>query len=153
MRLPTPTTRSSKEKTANRFDINIEEDLIEEVVRVVGYDQMPSHRLHSTDAIGIIPEKLRSVQDLKQQLSGLAYQEVINYSFVGEKSLSDIKLDTHAFPLANPLNKEMAVMRTHLLPGVLANIKANLARQEHCLALEYIYLTHSPDLQDRYFSY
>ena len=118
-----------------RFDLAISEDLIEEVVRVVGYDQMPSHRLHSTDAIGIIPEKLRSVQDLKQQLSGLAYQEVINYSFVGEKSLSDIKLDTHAFPLANPLNKEMAVMRTHLLPGVLANIKANLARQEHCLAL------------------
>ncbi len=118
-----------------RFDMAIAEDLIEEVVRVVGYDLMPSHRLHSTDAIRVIPEAIKHSNEIKTQLSDLAYQEVINYSFVAEKQLSDLNLDTHAFSLANPLNKEMAVMRTHLLPGILANIKSNLARQEHDLAL------------------
>ncbi len=118
-----------------RFDLAISEDLIEEVVRVVGYDQMPSHRLASTDAIRIIPEQLKQIRFIKNQLADLGYQEVINYSFVGEKQVSDLKLAQDVFALANPLNKEMAVMRTHLLPGVLNNIKSNLARQEHELAL------------------
>ncbi len=118
-----------------RFDLAIAEDLIEEVVRVVGYDQMPAHRLLSTDAISVIPEQLRQARFLKQQLTDLSYQEVVNYSFVGERQLVDLGLDADAFGLANPLNKDMAVMRTHLLPGVLANIKANLARQTQDLAL------------------
>lgn len=118
-----------------RFDLAIAEDLIEEVVRVVGYDQMPAHRLVSTDAIRVIPEAIRQWRHLKQQLTDLSYQEVINYSFVGEKQLSALGLDAHGFALANPLNQDMAVMRTHLLPGILANIKANLARQNHDLAL------------------
>ncbi len=118
-----------------RFDLAIAEDLIEEVVRVVGYDQMPAHRLHSTDAIAVIPEAVKQLRLLKQQLADLSYQEVINYSFVGEKQLSELGLDDDMFALANPLNKEMAVMRTHLLPGVLSNIKTNLARQAQDLAL------------------
>ena len=118
-----------------RFDLAIAEDLIEEVVRVVGYDQMPSHRLVSTDAIRVIPEEIRQLRQVKQQLSDLSYQEVINYSFVGEKQLTELGLDQDVFALANPLNKEMAVMRTHLLAGVLSNIKANLARQVQDLAL------------------
>ncbi|MGJ8662858.1 MAG: phenylalanine--tRNA ligase subunit beta [Marinicella sp.] len=118
-----------------RFDLAIAEDLIEEVVRVVGYDQMPAHRLHSTDAIRVIPEEFKQLRQIKQQLGDLSYQEVINYSFVGEKQLVDLGLESDMFALANPLNKEMAVMRTHLLPGVMANIKANLARQVQDLAL------------------
>lgn len=118
-----------------RFDMAIAEDLIEEVVRVVGYDQMPSHRLHSTDAIRVIPEAIRHTQTIKTQLSEMGYQEVINYSFVAEKQLQNLDLEAGGFALANPLNNDMAVMRTHLLPGVLANIKANISRQEADLAL------------------
>jgi len=118
-----------------RFDLAIAEDLIEEVVRVVGYDQMPSHRLHATDAISVIPEEIKQLRFLRQQLADMSYQEVINYSFVGEKQLESLGLGADVFGLANPLNKDMAVMRTHLLPGVLANIKSNLARQVQDLAL------------------
>ncbi len=118
-----------------RFDMAIAEDLIEEVVRVVGYDQMPSHRLHSTDAIRVIPEAVRHTLTIKTQLSEMGYQEVINYSFVAEKQLQNLGLEADGFALANPLNNDMAVMRTHLLPGVLANIKANISRQEADLAL------------------
>jgi phenylalanyl-tRNA synthetase beta chain len=82
----------------------------------------------------VSPESIKQTRAIKTQLCDLAYQEVINYSFVAEKQLIDLGLDAHAFGLANPLNKEMAVMRTQLLPGMLANIKFNLARQEQDLA-------------------
>jgi len=118
-----------------RFDMAIAEDLIEEVVRVVGYDAMPSHRLHSSDAIRIIPEALRQDHALKLQLCDLGYQEVINYAFVAEKQLAALGTEGHGFALANPLNNDMAVMRTNLLAGVLANIKANVSRQHTDLAL------------------
>lgn len=118
-----------------RFDMSIAEDLIEEVVRVIGYDQMPAHRLHSTDAIRVIPEAVKHTQAIKNQLSDLGYQEVINYSFVAQKQLENLGLVKHVYALANPLNNDMSVMRTHLLPGILANIKSNLARQEQDLAL------------------
>lgn len=118
-----------------RFDLAIAEDLIEEVVRVIGYDQMPAHRLHADDSIRPIPEQIRRQDEIKMQLIDLGYQEVINYSFVAEKQLQDLQQQQHAFPLANPLNQEMSVMRTGLLAGVLANLKANIARQHHDLSL------------------
>ncbi|MFC3195809.1 phenylalanine--tRNA ligase subunit beta [Marinicella sediminis] len=118
-----------------RFDMAISEDLIEEVVRVVGYDAMPSHRLHSSDAIRVIPEALRKDHAIKSQLCDLGFQEVINYAFVAEKQLAAVGMAEHAFALANPLNHDMAVMRTGLLAGVLSNIKSNLARQHHDLSL------------------
>ncbi len=112
-----------------RFDLAISEDLIEEVVRVVGYDQMPALRLHSTDAIRVIPEELRQDSQIKAHLADLGYQEVINYAFVPAKQLQDLGVEAGSITLANPLNKDMAVMRTQLLGGVLQNIKANMARQ------------------------
>jgi phenylalanyl-tRNA synthetase beta chain len=118
-----------------RFDMAITEDLIEEVVRVVGYDAMPSHRLHSSDAIRVIPEAMRQDHAIKLQLCDMGFQEVVNYAFVAEKQLAALGTEQHAFALANPLNNDMAVMRTGLLAGVLANIKANLARQHSDLAL------------------
>ncbi|MCF6301297.1 MAG: phenylalanine--tRNA ligase subunit beta, partial [Proteobacteria bacterium] len=117
-----------------RFDLSIAEDLIEEVVRVVGYDQMPATRLHSTDTIRVIPEQIQQSRLIHAQLAQLSYQEVINYSFVAEKQLSAIHLLNNSFALANALNNDMAVMRTSLLPGLLANIKHNLTRQHNDLA-------------------
>ncbi|WP_154223174.1 phenylalanine--tRNA ligase subunit beta [Marinicella rhabdoformis] len=118
-----------------RFDLAIAEDLIEEVVRVVGYDQMPALRLHSTDAIRVIPEQMRQDKQIKAHLADLGYQEVINYAFVPEKQLQDLGVADGGIALANPLNKDMAVMRTQLLGGVLQNIKSNLARQSGDLSL------------------
>lgn len=118
-----------------RFDLAIAEDLVEEVVRVVGYDQMPALRLHSTDAVRVIPEQIRQDKQIKLQLADMGYQEVINYAFVPEKQLQDLGAAEGGIALANPLNKDMAVMRTQLLGGVLQNIKANMARQNSDLSL------------------
>ncbi|KAA3650926.1 MAG: phenylalanine--tRNA ligase subunit beta [Proteobacteria bacterium] len=118
-----------------RFDLSIAEDLIEEVVRVVGYDQMPADLLHSDDVINSLPEQQALPIVIKKQLVAKGFQEVINYAFVAEQQLTDSHLEQSAYSLANPLSKDMAVMRTHLLPGILANIQANRAHGEMNLAL------------------
>lgn len=118
-----------------RFDLSIAEDLIEEVVRVVGYDQMPADLMHSDDVIHIAPEQQVVPMTIKKHLVAMGFQEVINYAFVAEKQLSNSYLDAQAYALANPLNKELAVMRTHLLPGILSNIQANRAHGELDLAM------------------
>ncbi len=117
-----------------RFDLSIAEDLIEEVVRVVGYDQMPADLLHSDDVIHTIPEQQVLPITVKKQLVDMGFQEVINYAFVSEKQLVNCSLAESAYALANPLTKDMAVMRTHLLPGLLANIQDNRAHGELDLA-------------------
>lgn len=118
-----------------RFDLSLAEDLIEEVVRVVGYDQMPADLLHSDDVIHTLPEQQASPITVKKQLVAKGYQEVINYAFVSEKQLQDCHLAESGYALANPLTRDMAVMRTHLLPGILVNIQANRAHGELNLAL------------------
>lgn len=118
-----------------RFDMDIAEDLIEEVVRVVGYDAMPATRLMADDAVRVIPEQIRSENSIKMHLANLGYQEVINYAFVPEKQLVQLGQSAGAFALANPLTQDMAVMRTHLLGGLLQNIKANVARKYNDLSL------------------
>ena len=112
-----------------RFDIAIAEDLVEEVVRVLGYDAMPQIPLQFSEDIRIIPESVRPDEGIHTQLHQLGYQEVINYAFVAEKSLQQLDAAEGAIALANPLSQDMAVMRTTLLPGMLANVKHNLDRQ------------------------
>ena len=112
-----------------RFDIAIPEDLVEEVVRVLGYDKMPQIPLQSAEHINIIPERVRPDDSMHTQLHQLGYQEVINYAFVSEKSLAQLGVADKAIALANPLSQDMAVMRTTLLPGMLGNLKHNLDRQ------------------------
>ncbi len=118
-----------------RFDVSIAEDLIEEVVRVVGYDSMPATALSGHMHCRAMPETLRSEAQLADHLHALGYQQVINYSFVSEKQLQDARLDAHAFALANPLNRDLAVMRTSLLPGLLENVKHNVSRQHTDMSL------------------
>ncbi len=117
-----------------RFDLSIAEDLIEEVVRVVGYDQMPADLLNSDDVIHTLPEQQVQPITVKKQLVDRGFQEVINYAFVSEKQLVNCYLAETGYALANPLTQDMAVMRTHLLPGLLANIQANRAHGEMDLA-------------------
>lgn len=112
-----------------RFDISIEEDLIEEVGRIYGYQNLPM-RLPQ-----VIPVKHQgyehfiSVGTLKNTLINRGYQEVINYSFI------DPKLDALCFvraglALQNPISQDMSIMRQGLIPGLVSTFKANLNRQQ-----------------------
>lgn len=120
---------------SSRFDINIEEDLIEEVVRLIGYDKMPSENLSGESVIMQSPEEIIPHHLIKQQMLDLGYQEAINYSFVSEKQLQAFGLDEDTIALKNPLTEEFAVMRTSLLPGMVETIKYNLRRQNDSLRM------------------
>jgi len=112
-----------------RFDILIEEDLIEELARIHGYDRIPATLPGGAARVGA-PSELRLSDDaVRAQLVAREYFETINYAFVDAAWLRAWQLDAAQVPLANPLSAELAVMRTSLLPGLLAALQRNLARQ------------------------
>lgn len=118
-----------------RFDIEIAEDIIEEIARLNGYDQIPLSALRSEQNIHSVNESRKPEKAIHVALNQMGYQEVINYAFVAEKSLQTLNALHNVVPLSNPLNHDMAVMRTTLLSGVLMNVKHNLDRQFADLSL------------------
>ncbi len=119
----------------SRFDMAIEEDLIEEVVRIVGYDNMPSSNLFGESVIMQLPEAIISTNHIKTQLTTLGYTEAINYSFVSQKQLDELNIANGSIPLKNPLTEEFAIMRTSMLPSMLQTVKYNLRRQNDSVKL------------------
>ncbi len=113
-----------------RFDLAIEEDLIEEVARIHGYDAVPTTlpggatRLVAP-AEGEVPE-----HHLRRALAGRGYLEAINYAFVDAALLERWQADDKVVPLANPLSAELGVMRPRLLPGLVDALARNAARQQ-----------------------
>lgn len=118
---------------SDRFDIEIEEDLIEEIARIFGYDNIPASLPAGELNPGIIPEGLVRTQNIQQALCSAGYTEAINYSFTSIKLLKTFSMDEHVLPLANALNADLAVMRTALLPGLMETAQRNLRRQQERL--------------------
>ena len=114
---------------SNRFDIEIAEDLVEEIVRMVGYDNMPSVDLITENNILLLPEEKITKNRVRTQLNQLGYQEAITYSFISEKQLQNYGFAENSIPLKNPLTEEFAIMRTSLLPGIMETANYNLRRQ------------------------
>jgi phenylalanyl-tRNA synthetase beta chain len=113
-----------------RFDLAIEEDYVEEVARVHGYDRVPSAPPRSGLRMVPVAEGQRTRFELRELLATLGYQEVVNYSFVSEESERDFAGNDHPVRLANPIAAQMSVMRTTLLGGLVATLRANLNRGE-----------------------
>jgi phenylalanyl-tRNA synthetase beta chain len=112
-----------------RFDIEIEEDLIEEVVRVYGFENIPALPPVAANAMLIAPENKRSLFTLRRQIADLDYQEVVNYSFVEEAWEKDFCGNDNAIKLQNPIASQMGVMRTSLIASLVANARYNLNRK------------------------
>jgi len=113
-----------------RFDLNIEEDFIEEVARIRGYEQVPAVAPQSSVPMLPVTEALVSRATLKRRLVGLGYQEVLNYSFIPEDWEKDFAGNTSPVRVANPIASHMEVMRTQLLGGLLETLRHNLNRGE-----------------------
>ncbi|RFF28000.1 MULTISPECIES: phenylalanine--tRNA ligase subunit beta [unclassified Wenzhouxiangella] len=112
-----------------RRDIEIEADLIEEVARIYGYDRLPTRHPGGEIVVKAPPETRTSERALRQQLAARGFQEVIAWSFVSQAELDALSMGEGAQALANPLSREMAVLRTSLLPGLLNVAGRNLRRQ------------------------
>ena len=112
-----------------RFDIEIEEDLIEEVARVYGFENIPALPPVAAQAMHIAAESNRSPFVVRRQLADLDYQEVVNFSFVDEEAEQDFSDNPDPIRLLNPIASQMSVMRSQLLSGLVNNVRYNLNRK------------------------
>lgn len=112
-----------------RFDLSIEEDLIEEVVRVIGYDRLPTTPPLAPITAKLPPENRRSRFAVRRLLAGLGYQETINFSFVEAQWEKDLAGNANPIQLLNPIASQMSVMRSSLLGSLLQVLKFNLDRK------------------------
>lgn len=113
-----------------RFDLAIEEDLVEEVARIHGYDAIPTTLPGGGTRLAAPTETRVPEQDLRRQFAARDYLEAINYAFVDTRLLDAWQAQAGAVPLANPLSAELGVMRTRLLPGLVDALARNAARQQ-----------------------
>jgi phenylalanyl-tRNA synthetase beta chain len=118
-----------------RFDLAIEEDCVEEVARVHGYEHVPAVAPRSSVPMLTPAEGSRTRFDLKRAVAELGYQEVINYSFVASDWEADFAGNAVAVRLANPIASTMDVMRSTLIGGLVAAVKSNLNRDEERVRL------------------
>lgn len=113
-----------------RFDLAIEEDYIEEIARIHGYDHVPDVPPRSSVPMLRLPDGRRDRFELRHALAAQGYQEVINYSFVPEEWERDFAGNAQPVRLANPASSQMGAMRTTLLGGLVQTLRANLNRGE-----------------------
>jgi phenylalanyl-tRNA synthetase beta chain len=133
-----------------RFDIEIEEDLIEEIARVYGFENIPALPPVAPNAMRIAPESRRSLFSVRRQLADLDYQEVVNFSFVEEAWEADFSANQNPIKLLNPIASQMSVMRSSLVGSLIANVRYNLNRKVSRIRLfevGAVYLR-NPDVQD-----
>jgi len=113
-----------------RFDVAIEEDLIEEIARIHGYDAVPATLPQGTVPLRVASETRVDEDELRRHLAARDFLEAVNFAFVDAALLEAWDASAQAVPLANPLSAELAVMRTRLLPGLVAALARNVARQQ-----------------------
>ncbi|WP_136418184.1 phenylalanine--tRNA ligase subunit beta [Herbaspirillum sp. ST 5-3] len=112
-----------------RFDIEIEEDLIEEIARVYGFENIPALPPVAPNTMHIAPENTRSLFAIRHQLADFDYQEVVNFSFVEEAWETDFAANANPIRLLNPIASQMSVMRSSLIGSLVANVRYNLNRK------------------------
>jgi phenylalanyl-tRNA synthetase beta chain len=112
-----------------RFDLQIEEDLIEEVVRVIGFDKLPKRAPKAPVSSQVRPEAQRSLYAVRRSVAARGYQEAITFSFVEEKWEVDFAGNTAPIRVLNPIASPLAVMRSSLIGSLVEVLKTNLARK------------------------
>jgi phenylalanyl-tRNA synthetase beta chain len=112
-----------------RFDIQVEEDLIEEIARVVGYVNLPDTPPLAPVTAKVTAERLRNPYSVRRQLATLGYQETINFSFVEEAWEREIAGNENPIRLLNPIASQMSVMRSSLFASLMNVAKFNLDRK------------------------
>jgi phenylalanyl-tRNA synthetase beta chain len=114
---------------AFRFDLQIEEDLIEEVARIIGYEQLPTNPPLAPITAKLRAESKRGPFAVRRHLAQLGFQETINFSFVEERWERELAGNADPIKLLNPIASQMSVMRSSLLGSLIAVLKFNLDRK------------------------
>ena len=114
---------------SHRFDIEIEEDLIEEVARIYGFERIAAHPPRVPASMLPARETKRSQHELRERLAAADYREVINFAFVEPQWEADFAGESNPVKLLNPIASQLSVMRTTLIGSLIANIRYNHARK------------------------
>src|SRR6185436_14352985 len=112
-----------------RFDLAIEEDLIEEVARLYGFERIAAHPPRVAASMLPVPEGRRSLHALRERLAGSDYREVINFSFVEPGWEADFAGETNPVRLLNPIASQQSVMRTSLVGSLVEVVRKNHSRK------------------------
>jgi phenylalanyl-tRNA synthetase beta chain len=112
-----------------RFDLAIEEDLIEEIARLYGFENIPEIAPNANLVIRAPLESQRDMHRTRHLLAAQDYQEVINYGFIDQDSEKHIAGNHNPIFVKNPLAEQFAVMRSSLFGGLIGNLKNNLNRK------------------------
>lgn len=128
-----------------RFDLQIEEDLVEEVARIYGYNNIPNANMKIESVMQPKPESIISLRRIKDLLVDRGYQEAVTYSFVDPKVQHILHPNEPAITLPNPISSEMSVMRLSLWSGLLDAVLYNQNRQQSRLRLFETGLRFIPD--------
>jgi phenylalanyl-tRNA synthetase beta chain len=112
-----------------RFDIAIEEDLIEEVARLYGFERIAAHPPRVAATMLVVPEQQRSLHALRERLAAADYREVINFSFVEPRWEADFAGETDPIRLLNPIRSQESVMRTSLIGSLIEAVRKNHFRK------------------------
>jgi len=113
-----------------RFDIAIEEDLIEEIIRIEGYEKLPATLPKAHAGMRAIPERHQDMSRIRQAMIARDYQEVVTYSFVDESWEKDFGGNAAPIRLANPIAEQLSVMRSNLLGSLVDTLRFNLNRRQ-----------------------
>ena len=114
---------------SSRFDIELEEDLIEEVVRIHGYDRLPTRAPAGELPRPDVTEQRVAPRDVRQRLAARGYSEALCFAFIGADLLERWGMGDGLVPLANALSADLAIMRPSLLPGLVEAARRNRNRQ------------------------
>lgn len=109
-----------------RFDLQIEEDFIEEIIRVIGYENLPSRPPVAAVRMQAVPEGRRGFHAIRHAVAALGYQEVVNFGFVQRDWEQDFAAQTDPVALINPIASHLEVMRSTLIGSLVSNLRHNL---------------------------
>ncbi|WP_367670439.1 phenylalanine--tRNA ligase subunit beta [Sodalis-like secondary symbiont of Drepanosiphum platanoidis] len=132
-----------------RFDIKIKEDLIEDIARIYGYDNISKIKIKKLLNYSYIPKENNSLLQVKNLLINRGYQEIITYSFVNPKIQNLLHPKIKSCSILNPISKEMSVMRVSLLTGLINTLIYNYKRQQKNIRLFESGLRFIPNLKKK----
>jgi phenylalanyl-tRNA synthetase beta chain len=125
-----------------RLDITEDADILEEIARIYGYDNIPSATLEGNATAGVKTEKQKFIDNVKFNSIAVGLNEILTYSFVSPRGVDKINLDQdderrEFVKIINPLGEETSVMRTTLIPNMIDVISTNLSHKvEEAYAFE-----------------
>ena len=130
-----------------RFDMGREADLLEEIARIYGYDNIPVEPVRSAPSVSTPLEAATPQSVIRQRLVARGFNEAITFSFVSPELQELIDPDVQPVALKNPISSDLAVMRTSLIPGLLGAAAHNMNRQQTRVRLFEIGLRFMPGEQ------